>query len=985
MPTFSNLLWKYYTIAPPDSSTYKLRFCLGADSVLDHSSPSTAISLLPSPYPPSSAVVIVYLSRLLGPISRPPARSRAPAIVMTSPVRRPFSAALLLSLITLLAALAASTTTAQPVHVISPGLDRDTPAVVVAVSDGSDDVRDPASAALAAMERMRRDMDALTDAALSSDPLSAQGGSAAAGMPDIDSVFDALLADTLAPLADAEAGDANPAVILLPTADPGIPVAVAAGAGQPRTVTRTIRGGTPDGGEFEKTTTTTTTHGPNGGSVITSTVYSSSSSSSPSLAGAGGAGALPSARTLSSRRHRFASASTAGASAAARRAASAASAPARPRTHGPAGARASVPHREHWAPGPNDGPVAQDIVAAFAQASSAIEKLARQTRLKQLEAGLEALEYEEIEEDAKGRPWPKGSGHAVAPRSAASQADKDTPDSKEAGGWEGGLPTDGPGALVTAADAEAAREGRNNEKMQLIGPDGKPLSNLKQLTIDTPGDGKDIEETIRATEERLGTRFKVRKVQHSSPKEHTHFHVEPDKLVDHGDHYHRSSEIDRNSIYLLLYMMGILAVSHYGFQWWHQKHPRSFEITMLFGMWITPLLIALSARLWRFPLTWLLFTAAVVRIVGLAAAPEGGVMKQSTPRKVYQWFYNMHRVCYTTAIVSSVLILLHLSGLPFLFASSFFGPFEGLNVGDAAAPGGHPVDAAAAAGLAGGRPPQPKLLTLLWFGDFGVYGLLYAMYFGVLVRDIAAVVTATIAAQIGYAPKELLPARKLLPRMLRKRIQKAAAAAQDGLRRRGRKGGDGGEEEEDDGASAAASGARHGGYDSESDDDDGATISGTSVPGEDKKPLIASSSKADSGSGSSSSSSERNRPASVASNTCAICDCALIPTAPTPAASAGAGAGGDAGAAPAPEGEAVFGLVCGHTFHESCLRGWRVVGKHDTCALCHEKCSISATLAVDQPWELQDSGWAVVLDIVRVLLMLNPVFFVMQWLLVFIY
>jgi RING finger protein 121 len=29
--------------------------------------------------------------------------------------------------------------------------------------------------------------------------------------------------------------------------------------------------------------------------------------------------------------------------------------------------------------------------------------------------------------------------------------------------------------------------------------------------------------------------------------------------------------------------------------------------------------------------------------------------------------------------------------------------------------------------------------------------------------------------------------------------------------------------------------------------------------------------------------------------------------------------------------EPLFTLKCGHTFHESCLRGWVIVGKQNTC------------------------------------------------------
>jgi hypothetical protein len=83
--------------------------------------------------------------------------------------------------------------------------------------------------------------------------------------------------------------------------------------------------------------------------------------------------------------------------------------------------------------------------------------------------------------------------------------------------------------------------------------------------------------------------------------------------------------------------------------------------------------------------------------------------------------------------------------------------------------------------------------------------------------------------------------------------------------------------------------------------------------------------------------------------------------------------------------ETVFTLSCGHQFHESCIRGWCVVGKRDTCAFCHEKVNVRQTFS-SNPWETQGLLWGVILDVIRYLIVYNPlIIFLMQAVLYVVY
>lgn len=88
---------------------------------------------------------------------------------------------------------------------------------------------------------------------------------------------------------------------------------------------------------------------------------------------------------------------------------------------------------------------------------------------------------------------------------------------------------------------------------------------------------------------------------------------------------------------------------------------------------------------------------------------------------------------------------------------------------------------------------------------------------------------------------------------------------------------------------------------------------------------------------------------------------------------------GDAmGAAPShgteqqPRGMKTVQLSCKHLFHEECIRGWTIVGKKDTCPTCWEKVDLRSLYA-DRPWETSNLSWIQMLDMVRYLVVWNPV------------
>lgn len=72
--------------------------------------------------------------------------------------------------------------------------------------------------------------------------------------------------------------------------------------------------------------------------------------------------------------------------------------------------------------------------------------------------------------------------------------------------------------------------------------------------------------------------------------------------------------------------------------------------------------------------------------------------------------------------------------------------------------------------------------------------------------------------------------------------------------------------------------------------------------------------------------------------------------------------------------EPTFTLPCGHVYHETCIRGWAIVGKKDSCPYCKEKVRIKDILP-SNPWTKQTLFWSTMLDALRYLIVWNPVIF----------
>lgn len=88
----------------------------------------------------------------------------------------------------------------------------------------------------------------------------------------------------------------------------------------------------------------------------------------------------------------------------------------------------------------------------------------------------------------------------------------------------------------------------------------------------------------------------------------------------------------------------------------------------------------------------------------------------------------------------------------------------------------------------------------------------------------------------------------------------------------------------------------------------------------------------------------------------------------------GSGGGGRGGGGGGGSGLGTIQLSCKHLFHMECIRGWCIIGKKDTCPTCWEKVDLRDVFG-DKPWETRNLSWIQMLDMVRYLVVWNPIIF----------
>jgi len=178
---------------------------------------------------------------------------------------------------------------------------------------------------------------------------------------------------------------------------------------------------------------------------------------------------------------------------------------------------------------------------------------------------------------------------------------------------------------------------------------------------------------------------------------------------------HRGHEKMHTEMILILF--ATLVISQVALVKWREIYPSSYHFCTLVGMWSIPMLLSLKNWWWRFIVFWLFFTLVTAAIMKRAMEKP---IQGTTPRYVYKWFLFIYKISYFIGICGYIIMMATFLGLHFFF----------------------------------GVKPH------IWM-DAGLLLMFYALYYGVMARDVAEICTERMVTGIGYYKPEGIPSRQL--------------------------------------------------------------------------------------------------------------------------------------------------------------------------------------------------------------------------------
>eukprot|EP00127_Corallochytrium_limacisporum_P000450 Clim_evm6s13 gene=Clim_evmTU6s13 len=175
---------------------------------------------------------------------------------------------------------------------------------------------------------------------------------------------------------------------------------------------------------------------------------------------------------------------------------------------------------------------------------------------------------------------------------------------------------------------------------------------------------------------------------------------------------HEGHELMHFEIFLV--MLGTLAGVQIALFLWRKYRPKTYQLFTTFCMWAFPIYFAFQLELWRMIELWGAYTILSAYVYYRA---RENPLQMGTPRLIYKWFSIAYKFTYLLAM------------------GSYFACLMGF--------------------LSNGAMDGP------WFQFFATL-LFYGLYFGMLTRDFAEIITTTIASRLGYGGTDQMPKRVMV-------------------------------------------------------------------------------------------------------------------------------------------------------------------------------------------------------------------------------
>lgn len=163
------------------------------------------------------------------------------------------------------------------------------------------------------------------------------------------------------------------------------------------------------------------------------------------------------------------------------------------------------------------------------------------------------------------------------------------------------------------------------------------------------------------------------------------------------NHHHQPTDEELRHSLLIFYVVIIVMVgAQSALVRWRKQHKRSYDLVTLIGLWLVPAIISIQLFFWRFMIVWTLYSA--VTGMYLYKCVYTDLWDTSVPKSIYKWFLGVFRVSVGVGLAGYITLLVDILSGGFLFAPLVESGFS---------------------------------LLLIWYG----------LYFGILTRDCAEVIS----------------------------------------------------------------------------------------------------------------------------------------------------------------------------------------------------------------------------------------------------
>lgn len=175
---------------------------------------------------------------------------------------------------------------------------------------------------------------------------------------------------------------------------------------------------------------------------------------------------------------------------------------------------------------------------------------------------------------------------------------------------------------------------------------------------------------------------------------HGHTPTNKTSLMD-GEAELTEEQVQR-SVLIFYIVLVVMIGAQGGLVRWRKLHKRSYELVTLIGLWLVPAIISLHLMFWRFLIVWSGYSG--VTGMYLYKCVYTDLWDTTVPKNIYRWFLGVFRVSVGVGLTGYIMLLVDILSGGLLFAPLVESGFS---------------------------------LLLIWYG----------LYFGILTRDCAEVVS----------------------------------------------------------------------------------------------------------------------------------------------------------------------------------------------------------------------------------------------------